>query len=1717
MSSLLPEPESSRMTTSRNFQHQKSSGSSFLGFRSPLSSLFSFRKSAKQNVKPPSPQERHSIFSISGQILPNTDVKKKFETYHSARSVRQIASFFEGQHKTRNNDSPKATVQLEKEVFQVLGDLDQKLAQEQSHSQTPRTSRLESYKHGRQYGKEDSLHNTSEAKNMYSGLPSHDGKRTVSLEETQTTYATYQPKKFSEIYLNRQHSASKAETSKKPFYKKRSLLFSATSNTSATSSSNSGSFSSSSLQQSTPGIDLERTRPHKSKRTPVTSIKWNNAFPSEQPKETGRPFKTQSALDLTILDKYSQHSRVSDLFKYNTPRVRVSPTNDFSEFRNINTEASTSSFMDSADNRSTGYYKTDSPSHRPEVKYATISERYWEEESKKNSFNNEMSKTLNDNSSGNDKEAEPMEVESELIILNDSKVYNLMGRAEASSILQTESCSTKADAITRESKMSVDNERCSHSESDIRDEDIPVDRTFHEPIAVSSSHTVEPKIMNIDAPNVFLNSRNTSLLTSVDIGSIAQEDSFPPKTERLVHNPLLNAIKKCTSLEHKTSSKIDTPSFKDIKSSIISDRKNTTAYNNRSSDTSHTGGRFAWMNKRRGSKDNQTEGFRSDTLKFQKRNASSLPDLLDQDSDILSNNVYVSGLKKSCENVDVNFDATLVPDTKSSRISDDLDKRYLENYSKYEQPCVQNTIYQEKNLGSRNFLYPQKPYLSDINGTYRNLDKKTTYTPAMYQPDRLREKRAKYKQSSGSFMSDTLKYKQTNASSLPDLLDQESDHFSNDLETIVHKTSCEPVRDYHPSNVLETKSLMSPDEKKEMYFDTSTRYGLSSLQHPNQLPKTSSLNTSQSSQKIFTLSSGSELDKASIKTEEKTTDVQVAYRTAPFSHVPAKFKSVNFNRGRYNEKNISDSNNNNFDDGSKIKSGYIYQRQNDPEPNQEKASKCDTSSKPNRSVLYRKDVVSSAHETSTDQQMQVEQGYKSERNLNQNSIYQLDERANKSVEYTEPVKVIDSSRFPVSEIVKEHSEGNILSRGTCLPPTENKATNILRKHLLVTPEPFKRNVHISVIPKSEWNRSTSGEDGQTQTSLEEEIIKDFAPEDETSPEGLQLYNTYSCQQVVENTEVYESITNSSYPEVDKIEYRKVVSVYYSLPRKFSRKISDLSKNNLKNIDKTLEQNRAPSAILDKISSHHKEDYSNDQNSKNTTAFTDTIHNDKGHSADDISCKMHLLNFHIIPLQTSLMKNDKTTSGDDRDDLVNKFSSLHISTNEGNYTAKEEQKNKNEYSPIRSSPRHSPNTYYTLPNRKSGVQELERNVLERDIAMVRDRFNPYSSSRNVESSPVSQDVFTSPMFSYDNLNCSPGYDFMHFQENNEQDYNINNNFAKDGGFYERKSMDESLLLREDLPSIYKSKSSKDLSHRKSYNTEHISPHMEYNTSPQSDYNYPSFNKSNDVVNRTRPSYCSEFVQKKMKPINAKKFSFSSDRSSQESVNPRHAGSYSDTFRISDVDSSPVFYSPNDNYPSHVPKHFGQRSPKHCRNPTYSNLYRSKSMKLLNTDGQENVMDYRRKSDGSFSSKSYGGTLRNKSPTSGETWNRRFSDEILDENDNWPVSEEHKPICTSKSLDYGIFGKEQQEAILNNVKRSLNEGRLWRPSFLKNPSFLRTEEYCSSQEVNPVGRSPEDIPSQGPSLKDHLNIHEDEPVSSDLDSDTTTDDEYYLDENDKESEL
>uniref|UniRef100_A0ACB8FG12 Uncharacterized protein n=1 Tax=Sphaerodactylus townsendi TaxID=933632 RepID=A0ACB8FG12_9SAUR len=133
---------------------------------------------------------------------------------------------------------------------------------------------------------------------------------------------------------------------------------------------------------------------------------------------------------------------------------------------------------------------------------------------------------------------------------------------------------------------------------------------------------------------------------------------------------------------------------------------------------------------------------------------------------------------------------------------------------------------------------------------------------------------------------------------------------------------------------------------------------------------------------------------------------------------------------------------------------------------------------------------------------------------------------------------------------------------------------------------------------------------------------------------------------------------------------------------------------------------------------------------------------------------------------------------------------------------------------------------------------------------------------------------------------------------------------------------------------------------------------------------------------------------------------------------------------------------------------------------------------------------------------------------------------DENENWEAYSDRERTFGSRqlmypSVDFGIFGKEQQQAFLDNIKRSLTEGRLWRPCLLKNPGFLRKEEGCSLSKSELLNSSfAEGNKSKEGSLeRKPVDVCEEEvPVGySESDSDTTTDDEYYPNEHDKESEL
>ncbi|NXB24324.1 EXPH5 protein, partial [Rhagologus leucostigma] len=130
---------------------------------------------------------------------------------------------------------------------------------------------------------------------------------------------------------------------------------------------------------------------------------------------------------------------------------------------------------------------------------------------------------------------------------------------------------------------------------------------------------------------------------------------------------------------------------------------------------------------------------------------------------------------------------------------------------------------------------------------------------------------------------------------------------------------------------------------------------------------------------------------------------------------------------------------------------------------------------------------------------------------------------------------------------------------------------------------------------------------------------------------------------------------------------------------------------------------------------------------------------------------------------------------------------------------------------------------------------------------------------------------------------------------------------------------------------------------------------------------------------------------------------------------------------------------------------------------------------------------------------------------------------DENENW-ASDDEKCYSTRNlmypSVEFGIFGKEQQLAFLENIKRSLTEGRLWRPCLLNNPGAFRDTEDSSINRAQLLSSSSagSKMSSAASSPRELTDTYVEDPAAySDSDSDTTTDDEYYLDEIDKESEL
>ncbi|XP_032075279.1 exophilin-5 isoform X1 [Thamnophis elegans] len=145
-----------------------------------------------------------------------------------------------------------------------------------------------------------------------------------------------------------------------------------------------------------------------------------------------------------------------------------------------------------------------------------------------------------------------------------------------------------------------------------------------------------------------------------------------------------------------------------------------------------------------------------------------------------------------------------------------------------------------------------------------------------------------------------------------------------------------------------------------------------------------------------------------------------------------------------------------------------------------------------------------------------------------------------------------------------------------------------------------------------------------------------------------------------------------------------------------------------------------------------------------------------------------------------------------------------------------------------------------------------------------------------------------------------------------------------------------------------------------------------------------------------------------------------------------------------------------------------------------------------------------------------------------YNRKFKSysELLscDENENWDTYNENNRTFGSRrimypSIEFGIFGKEQQQTFLDNIKRSLTEGRLWNPCLLKNSGSIKREgggySLCGL-ELLKSSATEEQFPNEPFDFHKEASAYSSDS-DSDSDTDTTTDDEYYLHEYEKESEL
>ncbi|MBN3288172.1 EXPH5 protein, partial [Polyodon spathula] len=211
----------------------------------------------------------------------------------------------------------------------------------------------------------------------------------------------------------------------------------------------------------------------------------------------------------------------------------------------------------------------------------------------------------------------------------------------------------------------------------------------------------------------------------------------------------------------------------------------------------------------------------------------------------------------------------------------------------------------------------------------------------------------------------------------------------------------------------------------------------------------------------------------------------------------------------------------------------------------------------------------------------------------------------------------------------------------------------------------------------------------------------------------------------------------------------------------------------------------------------------------------------------------------------------------------------------------------------------------------------------------------------------------------------------------------------------------------------------------------------------------------------------------------------------------------------------------------------------QNSTSGNILSSKSLKVLNVNKNHFfTTDYGLKRNRSYSVNCFNSRTAGYNRLSTGPKLCKSQSELLDYNpedvENENKASHYRMSKANLNKNFGgkkrlpeisIYDEEQQARYLDHVRKSLTVGRIWKPGCLQNPSSPNSEERLSLEKVVLLGStstgsrtaSQDSLsPSGQMPPRSYLNSLSDFVES---DSDTTTDDEYYLnvDGNDKESEL